>query len=183
MVPTRYIEVGSGLSLQRLHQITGWSESVIKPTVGGAGRHTYRITNENMSTISHKLEDALDRESFMLQPFQHSVLDQGEVSLIFFGEHFSHAVLKKARNGDFRVQDDFGGTVHPYTPSDNEIKFGMKAVQACPQLPAYSRVDYIIDNNGELAISELELIEPELWFRLEPDAADVFADEIIQRLP
>ncbi|MCG8351220.1 MAG: DinB family protein [Chloroflexales bacterium] len=31
--------------------------------------------------------------------------------MIFMGGSFSHTVLKQAQSGDFRVQDDFGGSV------------------------------------------------------------------------
>lgn len=182
VVPTRYIEVGSKLSLQRLHEITGWTDTVIKPTVGGAGRHTHRISEDNLHIIERKLHPVLELESFMLQPFQYSVPVEGEKSLIFFGTEFSHAVLKKARPGDFRVQDDFGGTVHKYEATEEEIDFGLQAIYACPELPAYARVDFITDNSGSLAISELELIEPELWFRLNPSAAEILAEEILTRL-
>ncbi|MAO66582.1 MAG: hypothetical protein CL666_16445 [Balneola sp.] len=182
VIPTRYIQPGSNLSISRLHDITGWTETVIKPTVGGAGRHTYRIDADNMSLVSDKLAPFMKQESFMLQPFQHSVLDHGEISLVFFGDIFSHAVLKKARPGDFRVQDDFGGSIHKYTPSDQEISFGLRAVHACPELPAYSRVDIIRNNQGKLAVSELELIEPELWFRLNSDSSALLAEEIFKRL-
>jgi glutathione synthase/RimK-type ligase-like ATP-grasp enzyme len=101
---------------------------------------------------------------------------------MFFGEEYSHAVLKKAKEGDFRVQDDYGGTVHKYVASEKEVEFAYEAIKACPEKPAYARVDMIEDNDGELAVSELELIEPELWFRFRPEAADLLAEEVISRL-
>ena len=42
-------------------------------------------------------------------------------------------------------------------------------------MPIYARVDMFTDNDGQLALSELELIEPELWFRNNPDSADKLA--------
>lgn len=124
----------------------------------------------------------MKEEDFMLQPFQYSILEKGEISLMIFGDQFSHSVLKKAKEGDFRVQDDHGGTVHNYKASEEEITFALKAVEACPEKPAYARVDMVRDNDGELAVSELELIEPELWFRYKPSAAMLLADEVIERL-
>ncbi len=90
----------------------------------------------------------------------------------------THAVLKIAKPGDFRVQDDFGGSVHNYQANAEEIAFAEKAVAACHPTPFYARVDVIKDNNDQLAIIELELIEPELWFRLMPSAAQVLANSI-----
>jgi len=111
----------------------------------------------------------------MLQPFQHAIVKKGELSLIVIDGEFTHAVLKIAKKGDFRVQDDFGGTVHTYTPTKTEIEFAEQAVNACKSKPVYARVDMFIDNNGQLAIAELELIEPELWFRNNTKAADKLA--------
>lgn len=182
IVPTRYIPRGSSLSLEEMHNFTGWTHTVVKPTIGGAARHTYNITPENLTIISNKLVDIMREEDFMLQPFQDSVPVEGELSLMFFGDEYSHAVLKKAKPGDFRVQDDYGGTVHQHVASDVEVEFASQVVQACPEKPAYSRVDIIEDNDGQLAVSELELIEPELWFRHRPEAADLLAKEVISRL-
>ncbi|SMO63535.1 ATP-grasp domain-containing protein [Gracilimonas mengyeensis] len=181
IVPTRFISRGSGLTINELHEITGWKETVVKPTIGGGGRYTYHITPKNLEAISEKMDQLMKQEDFMLQPFQRNVPGQGEWSYMFFGERFSHAVLKKARPGDFRVQDDFGGTVHPHQPNQTEIDFALAAVKACPETPVYSRVDIVMDNNGRPAVSELELVEPELWFRLEPQAAELLADEIVGR--
>ena len=49
---------------------------------------------------------------------------------------------------------------------------------ACQPAPAYGRVDLVRDNHGNLAVMELELIEPELWLRNHPPAATAFADTI-----
>jgi hypothetical protein len=35
------------------------------------------------------------------------------------------------------------------------------------------------DNDGRLAVMELELIEPELWLRLHPAAAEAFAAGVV----
>ena len=45
----------------------------------------------------------------MLQEYQNKITTKGEVAFMIFGGKYSHAVLKKAKPGDFRVQDDFGG--------------------------------------------------------------------------
>jgi hypothetical protein len=79
------------------------------------------------------------------------------------------------------VQDDYGGTVHAYSPTLEEIEFAEKPVAACTPLPVYARVDLLRDENGNPAVSELELIEPELWFRFYPAAADQLA-EMIQKM-
>jgi glutathione synthase/RimK-type ligase-like ATP-grasp enzyme len=123
----------------------------------------------------------ITNESLILQEFQESVLTEGEVSLVMLGGQFSHAVRKRAKPGDFRVQDDFGGTLHPYEPDAEEIRLAGQALQHCQELPLYARVDLIRDRHNKSCVSELELIEPELWFRRNPEAAIRMARLIYQQ--
>lgn len=97
------------------------------------------------------------------------------------GGKFTHAILKKAKPGEFRVQDDFGGSVHNYEASQEEIKFAEEVVKGCDPLPDYARVDVMWNNNDELAVSEVELIEPELWFRECDFAAGMLAKNIFKK--
>lgn len=64
----------------------------------------------------------------------------------------SRTRFAKRQAGDFRVQDDWGGTVHPHTASPEEIDFAQRAVAAVPFDVLYARVDLIRDNHGQLAI-------------------------------
>ncbi|OEJ99631.1 ATP-grasp domain-containing protein [Roseivirga misakiensis] len=175
---TRYIEIGDSTSLFKLQQETGWDNLILKPCISGASRHTYKLNSSNLNAHESIFQSLIAVEAMMLQPFQNNVVDKGEISLMVMGGQFTHAVLKVAKPGDFRVQDDFGGTVHAYEPSREEMAFAEKAVAACSPQPKYARVDIIRDNNGELAVIELELIEPELWFRMNPNAAEVLAKAI-----
>jgi hypothetical protein len=100
--------------------------------------------------------------------------------LIIIGGKYTHSVKKTAKKGDFRVQDDHGGIVEEYIPSKDEIIFAETCINACPHKPVYARVDIIYDNNQNLSLSELELIEPELWFRNNNTAADNLANELVK---
>jgi glutathione synthase/RimK-type ligase-like ATP-grasp enzyme len=172
---THFIEQNTKISLQELHKQLNWHETVLKPCVSGAARHTYKLNNNNISNYESLFTKLIAQESMMLQPFQYNIVSEGEVSMMVFNGKFTHAVLKKAKDGDFRVQDDFGGTVHEYKPTLTEITFAEKVVKACPELPIYARVDIFTDNANNIALSELELIEPELWFRHFPEAANELA--------
>lgn len=175
---TTFIEAGAMVSLREIHERFGWHETVLKPTVSGAGRHTYRIDQSNLEEHEQLFRELLGNEGMMVQPFQYNVPSRGEIAMMVFGGQYSHAVLKTAKAGDFRVQDDFGGSVAPYSPAPEEIRFAERAAAACQPLPVYARVDMIWDNNDELAVSELELLEPELWFRFKDGAAEKLAAEI-----
>ena len=177
--PTIYIEPEDPRTLQDIMLETGWEETILKPCISGTARHTYRLHPDNVSAHEPILRELIASESMMLQEFQRNVIPQGEMALVVLGGDYSHAVLKKAKEGDFRVHEDFGGSVEKYMASKEEIDFAVRAVSVCNPQPAYARVDTIRDNNGDLCVSELELIEPELWFRFFPDAAESFADAIM----
>jgi hypothetical protein len=60
-------------------------------------------------------------------------------------------------------------------PDAETLELAEKALSACPLMPVYARVDIMWDGLGQPCVSELELIEPELWMRLHPPAALHFA--------
>lgn len=175
-----FIEKGETKTLQSLSNQHKLTDFVLKPCVSGSARHTYKINQRNINEHEAIFTKLIRNEAMILQPFQYTIIEKGEISLMVMNGKFTHAVLKTAKKGDFRVQDDFGGTVQIYTPTPPEIDFAVKAVKACKETPIYARVDVFTDNNGNLAIAELELIEPELWFRKHPKAADQLAKGIQQ---
>ena len=179
---TYFIEKGCQQSLQEIIESLGWNEVVLKPCVSGAARHTHRLNSRTIEAHEGIFNQLIANESMMLLPFQHQIVKKGEVSIMVFNGQYTHAILKKAKKGDFRVQDDFGGTVHDYQPTKEEIAFAENAVKACFELPIYARVDIFTDNNNQIALLELELVEPELWFRYHPTAANVLAKALKQKL-
>ncbi|MFM9963439.1 MAG: RimK family alpha-L-glutamate ligase [Planctomycetaceae bacterium] len=178
IVPSNFIERGSTVTLLELLDESGWDEAILKPCISGAARHTYRVNRESAAPLEPVLRQLLTDESLILQPLQKSVLSDGEDALMFFNGCVTHAVRKVPKPGDFRVQDDYGGTVHPHEPSTAQIDLTQRVLAACPIAPTYGRLDLVRDNHGNLAVMELELIEPELWLRNHPPAATAFADAI-----
>lgn len=175
---TKFIERGEQQSLSDRFHDSGWQKAVLKPCISGAARHTYVIDSHNVAEYDLLLQELIRKESMMLQEFQESVPLSGEITLVLIGGKYTHAVLKRAKEGDFRVQDDFGGTVHHHVATGEEIRFAELAMGRISPVPLYGRVDIVRDNEGQLALQELELIEPELWFRYCPEAAKVLAEEI-----
>ena len=173
-----FIEKGTDTSLLELHDNLGWEKTVLKPCVSGAARHTYKLEKDTFDQHEMNFQELISNEAMMLQPFQENIMTVGEFSFVIINGKYSHAVLKIAKPGDFRVQDDFGGTVHVHQANEEQIQFSENAVKACKGKPMYARVDVIIDNDDKLAISEIELIEPELWFRNHQNAALILAKEI-----
>jgi glutathione synthase/RimK-type ligase-like ATP-grasp enzyme len=181
-VPTCYIEVGDKRTLAQVIADSGWSDVILKPIISGAARHTYRLQADGAPALECTFAELVQQEAMMLQPFQHAILSQGELSLMVIDGQYTHAIRKTAKAGDFRVQDDHGGTVHRYEASTEEIRFAEAAVAAVPFDVLYARVDMVRDNRGQLAIMELEMIEPELFFRFKAEAADTLAAGIARRL-
>jgi glutathione synthase/RimK-type ligase-like ATP-grasp enzyme len=175
---TIFIERGDKVTLAELHLATGWDDTILKPAISGGGRHTYRLNQATMTLHEQVFHDLLENEAMLLQPFQSNILTKGELSLIVIDGVYSHAIIKRAKEGDYRVQDDFGGNAHPHDANTHEIAFAEHVVSVCDPKPVYARVDMIWDNDGLPSVSELELIEPELWLRYHPPAAVALADAI-----
>lgn len=187
VVRSRFIERGTTLRLQGLLDETGWQEAVIKPCVSGGARHTYRVDRTNAAQLDVTIQGLLAAEAFLLQPFERAIMEQGEDSLMMIDGRYSHAVRKVAKPGDFRVQDDHGGSVHAYQPTAEQIALAERAMAACATVPTYGRVDMVQVDTGQAdarhdAVMELELVEPELWLRVHPAAATSFAEAIASRL-
>ena len=92
---------------------------------------------------------------------------------------FSHAIVKRPKAGDYRVQPHLGGTEEPCAPPPGSIELAKAALAAAPAEAAYARVDMVRDAGGQLAIIELELIEPSLWLQHAPDGGAAFAATIL----
>lgn len=178
IVETLFIEPGDQRSLHDVHVEMGWEKTVLKPAISAAAKDTFKINPLDIESIESRYQHLITDEAMLLQPFQDSVVERGEISLMLVGGTYTHAVLKVAKPGDFRVQDDFGGTVEDYTPTQAEIDLAIAAVNACEHMPLYARVDIVNDNDGNPAVSELELVEPEMWFRKNEESASLLAKEI-----
>ncbi len=182
IVPTRLVKRGGFFALENGFSEWDVAEIIIKPCVGGTARHTHRVCPENLAAHQEIFNKLVAEEDMLVQPFLPSVLERGEVSALMFGGKFSHAVLKIAKPGDFRVQDDFGGKASPHEILPDELSLAERVLAVCSPRPAYARVDILYDLDGKPSIAELEIIEPELFFRFKPEAGKLLADEILKAL-
>ena len=178
VVPTYFADRVNNISLQEIANLNDWKHIVIKPAISASAFNTYKITNDEIEQKEQLFHELLQTHDMLVQPFFPTISELGEASLMVFGGKFTHAILKKAKAGDFRVQDDFGGTVHDYNPTQEEIKFAEKVFQSCTSLPIYGRVDIVWDSNKHIYLSELEIIEPELWIRNRPERANKIAEAV-----
>ncbi len=178
IVPTVLLRRGSAADLSA-HEKLG-DTVVVKPAVGANASGAARGRRDDPSVVK-QLSELLRAGDALLQPFVPSIATRGESSLIFFGGVFSHAVIKRPRAGDYRVQHDHGGVAAPYEPSRRELAVASDALAAAPGRTAYARVD-LVEHEGVPVVMELELIEPELFLPLAPGSAARFAKVLEERL-
>ena len=105
---------------------------------------------------------------------------EGEWSFVFIGGAYSHAVLKRPAEGDFRVQSDWGGMSALATPPPGLIEQAAAVLDAVRDPWLYARVDGVV-RDGQLLLMELEMTEPTLFLGLCERAAAQFAEAILAR--
>jgi hypothetical protein len=184
IIPTRWLEGGSQVSLGELRRDSGWAELVVKPTVSGGAHRTWRSTPDAESADDIRLAEMVDAGPVMVQPLVREIERDGEWSLVFFAGEYSHSVLKRPGSGDFRVQREHGGTLEPLEPAASVIAAAERAIAAIPfgdAAPLYARVDGCIVN-GALRLMELEVLEPELFLRCGPESAGRLAAALLARM-
>jgi glutathione synthase/RimK-type ligase-like ATP-grasp enzyme len=116
----------------------------------------------------------------LVQPFLPGVTGEGETSLVFVGGAFSHAARKRPAEGDFRVHDDFDGTIEGVAPSAAQLDVARRALAAVGETLLYARVDLVPGPDGPV-VMELELVEPDLYLATAPGAADRLAAAVAAR--
>ncbi len=202
MLPTAWIEPGSTWSAE---QIGTWlderrfTRGFLKPVVGANAVGTLRFERNSSEEASrHLLEEAarhLARDSsgdpghgWMLQPYLEAVETLGEVSAVLFDGEWSHGGRKIPAGGDYRVQDDHGATDRPEEFSPENRAVAMDVVRIAERLLGldqpllYARVDFLEDAAGSLWLTELELVEPSLFFRHHRPGATALARAFLRRL-
>jgi glutathione synthase/RimK-type ligase-like ATP-grasp enzyme len=179
IVPTFWPNSSHPISLaDQLCELT-WPKAVVKPRISATAYRTQLVTQDDAVSAQELFDDLLAGPGVMLQKFMHAIAD-GEWSLMFFAGNFSHAVLKKPKAGDFRVQNDFGGTAILADPPDHVLYSATRAVAAVDRT-LYARVDGVVDQ-GTFHLMELELIEPALFLADHTQAVSTFANAIAAAL-
>ena len=88
--------------------------AVVKPLIGA--------TASGLSLVEQRDRSAIERAAEKLggpglvQKFLPEIATTGELSLIFIGGEYSHAVRKTPKQGDIRVQAEFGGLNEKFAP-------------------------------------------------------------------
>lgn len=173
VLPTRWLDRLDWQTCENYFVDSNQAKVVAKPLVGANADHVHVLAADDPETWQAALKHYADKP-LMLQPFVDTILTEGEYSLFYFGGEFSHAVQKIPKSGDFRVQEEHGGTIRSVIPDSHLVLAGKQVISQLGEKLLYARTDYVLWQ-GKPWLIELELVEPSLYFQFDSQAASRFA--------
>ncbi|MGH9305647.1 MAG: ATP-grasp domain-containing protein [Acidimicrobiales bacterium] len=184
VVPTAWIFPGQDWGLPR-------AEFVIKPSISAGGRETAAYGPDGLDEAGDHVRRLLGQGlTVMVQPYLASVVDPGELSLIFIDGRFSHAVgkdplLQMGAGVQERLWEriTFRGLLDPAPAQLKAARVALGSVERrFEETPAYARVDLLDDRAGQPLVLEVELIDPNLSLGLFPTAAATLGEALANRV-
>jgi hypothetical protein len=170
VVPTAIVSSASEVVISRALQQIPATEVVVKPRFGADAYGVTRLPPKPAAIAAH-FERFGTNGGLLIQPFIPGVELERERSLVFIGGRFSHALYRNPfGSGPTRQTPD---NVH--TPTTEELSYCRELLGSFPQL-TYARVD-LLPLDARPALMELEIIDPSLFFKAHPVAADALAAE------
>ena len=163
----------------KANDLTKWEKVVIKPAVS-AGSHETEVF-ETAAITQEILDAKIAKGDWLIQPFLEEIQDAGEISMLFFGGKFSHAIQKVPKSGDFRVQKQFGAQYLKFSPSNELLSIAITIVEIAGKESTYARVDGVMTKNGFL-LMEVEMIEPDLFFEHAVEEPRKLAEVVLEKL-
>ena len=153
---------------------------IVKPRVGASAEGQEFV---DLNKLIKMNESKNYQGSHFVQPFIEDIKTEGECSYFFFNNEFVYAIKKIPKDGDFRVQEEFGGKLSFFTPDAEELKEAYKTADAVRNYsPLYLRVDAVKTKAKEWKLMELEAIEPSMYFGHYANGSNMFAKALISRI-
>ncbi|HSR53210.1 MAG TPA: hypothetical protein VLV83_20490, partial [Acidobacteriota bacterium] len=183
-VPTLWQDGLQSGDLDRIFDQVGADEIVLKPLISANADGAFRLNRQTPAERIAQAQAYYSRRPFLAQPFLRSVVDEGEFSLFYFNGEYSHCILKTPKPRDFRVQEEHGGDIRAAQPEQSLLSSAQQVLDALQSPPLYARADLVrcnADDNTPFRLMELELIEPSLYLRMDPDAPARFAQALNTR--
>lgn len=177
VIPSVFIEANQGTDISSLFDILGSDAIILKPCISAGSKNTYHIQRDSYSQCTAQLQNVLESEALIAQPFAPEIISEGEWSFLFFNGQFSHAIIKTPKTGDFRVQQQFGGSTRKVQPTRQQIDAARAYVAHFAPDCLYARVDAIM-RDGKPMLMELELIEPYLFLSSDANAVERYTDAL-----
>lgn len=158
IIPTLWPEHPTAQDVWDAFGAFGADDVILKRQVGAGARAQQRFSKHDLPPPG----PVLDRPG-MIQPFVPTIVTEGEFSFLFIDGEFSHALVKRAAEGDYRIQEAYGGKSGRVDPSDADRRQARAVLDALDEPPLYARVDMVRGLDGSLLLMELEVIEPYLF--------------------
>ncbi|MGJ8636370.1 MAG: ATP-grasp domain-containing protein [Phycisphaerales bacterium] len=178
IVPTAFFERGERKSVGDVAGSRGWGKIVIKPTVsaGSFGTRVFDLVGGELDQAQMFFDEMIARRGMMVQVFMDSVDTVGETAIVVIDGAISHAIEKRPRFDD---QDE---EVYLRETIDDEMRdVAERVLEAAGRETLYARVDVMPGVDGSLVLSELELLEPSLFFPQFPEARGALVRGIVKR--
>ena len=180
-IPTMIALRGRPRDVEAIVHAEGWRRVVVKPAISASGYETHSLTSPFDAAARETIERVSRLSHVLVQPFVEEIPRDGELSFTFIDGRFTHATLKRARSGEFRVQTEHGGSVENTVVEANLVEQASRVLGAVDDVPLYARVDGVV-RDGDLLLMELELIEPNVFLAARAGTADELAAAIRARL-
>ncbi len=148
---------------------------IVKPVVSTNAHNTFLLETPVAAELVEELEIIFTQRPFVVQPFMENVRTEGEFSLFFFSNEFSHAILKTPKDDDFRVQEERGSSIVSKEPESALLETAANVLRLVNPMPVYARCDFIRGPDGRFLLMELEVIEPSLYLRMDSESPTRFA--------
>lgn len=193
VVPTAFVsqanEMRDEMRFDALMARHGWTDVVIKPTVSAGSWMTRRFRADEAQAARSFLQQSVQARDTMVQRYEPSVERGGERSLVWFGGTLQHVVVKAPRfaDGEEAIQPSSAPTTEDRQLAQQILAAAARRLQRVEDASdlLYARIDVIEGPSGEPLLSELELIEPSLFFDQNAGSADRFvqaAAAMVQRI-
>ena len=179
IVPTLWVNTPQADSFSTFRDKLGTDEIVVKPVVGANGEDAFRVSVNDMPERVANIAARFCNRDCMVQPFMPNIIAEGEYSLFFFGGRYSHAILKIPAESEFRSQEERGAEIRLVEPEEKLLRSAQQVLGSLLPSPLYARVDFV-RYQDDFLVMELELIEPSLYLRMDPQAPGRFAASINQ---
>lgn len=176
-IPTLWPERAGPADILAAFDHFGCDRVVVKRRVGAGA-----IGQDSFSRAAPPPAGWLINQPAMIQPFLSAIQSEGELSFIFVDGALSHALVKQAVPGEYRIQSLYGGIEVPLSPApaDRAAAEAVMAMLPFAEAPLYARIDMVRLDDGALAVIEAELIEPYLYPEQGPQFGAMLAEAVLK---
>jgi glutathione synthase/RimK-type ligase-like ATP-grasp enzyme len=177
IIPTAWPEAPTAADITASMDAFGSDDVILKRQVGGGARAQVRYRRDTLPPAG----PVLDRPG-MIQPFIPAIATEGEYSFLFIDGDFSHALIKRPKSGDYRIQAAYGGVSQAIDPSPQDRAAAQRVLDVLATPPLYARVDMVRGAGGGLLLMELEVLEPYLFPEDGPQIGAMLGAALARRL-